>query len=176
MRCLVNDAAEPPGVPRHIRAIDVSTTQAILAWDPPSNAVGALQATGFHVVCIEVEEVGITGRVVRKDDPQTPGSRGGDPAMADGASPLSKASSRGSNHSCKLPPDAREHRFRALKPGATYVLAVRACNVSGWGKRGAVKVNVPGTDSLPVFIAAAIAVAVAVAVALPPAPARARAR
>ena len=132
------DATEPPGVPRHIRADDVMTTSAILRWDPPANAVGALAPTAFHVVCLEVDaEPGPNGRVTRKATAEAGTGRG--PAGG------GKGKGAGSNHSCKLPADAREHRFRGLTPGATYVLAVRACNHSGWGRRGAVKVPIPGS-------------------------------
>ncbi len=51
--------------------------------------------------------------------------------------------------SVKVPADARHFKFRGLTPGGTYVLAVRACGVGGWGKRAALKVIAPGTSTLP---------------------------
>ncbi len=50
--------------------------------------------------------------------------------------------------SVKVPADARHYKFRGLTPGGTYVLAVRACGVGGWGKRAALKVVAPGTLTL----------------------------
>jgi hypothetical protein len=52
--------------------------------------------------------------------------------------------SEGQNWSVKVPPSMRHFKFRGLTPGATYVVAVRACGVGGWGRRAAMRLTTPG--------------------------------
>ena len=54
--------------------------------------------------------------------------------------------SEGQNWSVKVPPSMRHFKFRGLAPGATYVVAVRACGVGGWGRRAAMRLSTPGRE------------------------------
>jgi hypothetical protein len=47
----------------------------------------------------------------------------------------------------------RHFKFRGLTPGATYVVAVRACGVGGWGRRAAMRLTTPGVTNVHTLIA-----------------------
>ena len=53
----------------------------------------------------------------------------------------------GQNWSVKIPASMRHFKFRGLTPGATYVVAVRACGVGGWGRRAAMRLTTPGVTN-----------------------------